>query len=208
MRVFGHDRFLVGSGGNALIKLFDLRCTSYSYLDAQGPPRPKAPSNASIAHNHGQYPSKDFNIFLSTQPPGGFNRNNHTRRRRETVYPYRGPIYSMSMPSPSSPTVYTGRASGLIRLDFASTDDLIGPAKEWYDYNLNLGFDAEMKPEDGSSFFTVAGYERPDPRDLTTTWKLRKQHSSWKDARKGVVTGWDHRWEALEKPGAWRRHDS
>ncbi|GLI77513.1 hypothetical protein PoHVEF18_005803 [Penicillium ochrochloron] len=209
VRAFGHDRFLVGSGGNALIKLFDLRCTSYSYLEAQGA-RPKAPSNVPIPHNHGQYPSKDFNIFLSAQPPAIFNRHINSRRRR-VGYPYRGPIYSMSMPSPSSPTVYTGVAGGLIRLDFASTDDLTGPAKEWYDCNLNLGFDAEMKPADGSSFFTVAGYERPDPRDLSTTSKLRKQHSSWKfdldDSRRDVVTGWDHRWEALEKPGAWRRQD-
>ncbi|KAJ5157130.1 uncharacterized protein N7482_008230 [Penicillium canariense] len=210
VRAFGHDRFLIGSGGNALIKLFDLRCTSYSYLEARGP-QAAAPSNAPIEHNQGQYPSKDFNIFLSAQPPPSFNRHITSRPTRMGSYSYRGPIYSMSTPSPSSPTVYTGIAGGLIRLDFASTDDLTGPVKEWYDCNLDLGFDAEMKPADESSLITVAGYERPDPDDLTTTSKLRKQHGSWnlrlKDAHRGAETGWDRRWEALEKPGAWRRQD-
>ncbi|KAF7719945.1 Uncharacterized protein PECH_005802 [Penicillium ucsense] len=211
LKAFGHDRFIVGSGGNALIKLFDLRCTNYSYLHAHGS-RPKAPSNAPIAHNQGQYPSKNFNIFLSAPLPASFFTSLTAQfRRRTQVRPYRGPIYSLSTPSPSSPTVYTGVAGGLIRLDFASTDDLTGPAKEWYDQNLDLGLDEDMTPGSGTGFFTVAGYERPSPDDLTTTSKLRKQQETWQapydDAHKDVMSGWDRRWEALERPGAWRRQD-
>ncbi|KAI2788877.1 hypothetical protein POX_e06901 [Penicillium oxalicum] len=210
LKAFGHDRFIVGSGGNALIKLFDLRCTSYSYLHAHAS-RPKAPSTAPIAHNHGQYPSRNFNIFLSAPSPAAFTAHAAQSRRRTQVHPYRGPIYSLSAPSPSSPTLYTGVAGGLIRLDFASTDDLTGPAKEWYHQNLDLGFDGEMNPVDGSSFFTMAGYERPSPDDLTTTSKLRKQHGNWRVQEdvihRRVVSGWDQRWEALERPGAWRRQD-
>lgn len=123
----------------------------------------------------------------------------------------------MSTPSPSSQTVYTGVVDAVIRLDFASTDDLTGPAKEWYDQNLDLGLDIEKHwtqppvPADQDPVFRIAGYEHPDPKDVTRTSKLRTQHGVWypkpEDRREEGDTGWDRRWEALEEPGAWRRRD-
>ncbi|KAJ5678771.1 hypothetical protein N7462_007015 [Penicillium macrosclerotiorum] len=216
LQSFSQDRFLAGSGGNALVKLFDLRCTTYSYLDAQGP-RKTVPNNVPVKGNRCQYPGKDFNIFLSAQPPPHFNRHITSRPIRRAAYPYRGPIYSMSTPSPSSPTVYTGVAGGLVRLDFASTDDLTGPSKEWFDHNLDLRIDLGTNREQPSVpvgdevAFKVAGYERPHPDDLTTTSKLRKQHNFWhvspENDHSDAESGWDRRWEALEKLGAWRRQD-
>lgn len=206
---FGNDRFLAGSSGDGLVKLFDLRMGSaYSYQDAQTPQTPH-PSNKNHREDR---PSHDFSMFLSANLPPDLTRHTHHHRRRGQQS-YRGPIYSMSTPSPSSPTVYTGVVDGIARLDFASTDDLTGPAKEWYDYNLDLGVE-KGRPgvavaED--QVFRIAGYERPAQDDFTTTSKLRTQHGYWylmpNDKENEVVTGWDRRWEPLAKPGAWRRRD-
>lgn len=202
----GNDRFLAGSSGDGLVKMFDLRMgRSYSYQDAQMP-------RTSKKSNRDDRPSNDFSMFLSANLPPDLTRH-ITRPHRRGQQSYRGPIYSMSTPSPSSPTVYTGVVDGIIRLDFASTDDLTGPTKEWYDYNLDLGV---QKGQPGvaaaeDQVFKIAGYERPAQDDYTTTSKLRTQHGYWylmpNDLENEVVTGWDRRWEPLAKPGAWRRRD-
>ncbi|KAJ5579271.1 hypothetical protein N7450_008138 [Penicillium hetheringtonii] len=203
---FGDDRFLAGSSGDGLVKMFDLRMgRSYDYQEAHT----QHPSNK---RNRKYSPDMDFSMFLSANLPPDLTRHRprHPRRGRDS---YRGPIYSMSTPSPSSPTVYTGVVDGVIRLDFASTDDLTGPVKDWYDYNLDLGVEKGQPgvaaPED--QVFKIAGYERPAQDDFTTTSKLRTQHGYWylmpNDLENEVVTGWDRRWEPLAKPGAWRRRD-
>lgn len=205
---FGHNRFLAGAGGNAILKIFDLRMSStYNYLDAVPPtktPHTTKPESACRS----QYPGKDFSIFLSSQLPSN-TPNNRARRRG----PYRGPIYTMSSPSPSSPTVYTGIVNGVVRLDFASTDDLTGPASDWFDLNLDLGVEKGQPsvPVAPESVIKIAGYERPADDDFTTTSKLRNQHGFWYPEPEhhvdGAGPGWDRRWEPLEQSGAWRRRD-
>ncbi|KAI2708377.1 hypothetical protein CBS147332_6438 [Penicillium roqueforti] len=213
LHAFGHDRFLAGAGGEAVVKIFDLRmCNTYSYLDAQVPdsqfnantiPRTKAKPR----------PKKGFSIFLSHPPPPTFPQQTPHPVRTRQRGPYRGPIYTMSSPSPSSPTVYTGIVDGVVQLDFASTDDLTGPGKEWYEYNLDLGVNMGpgSLPRWNAEAFNLAGYERPDDEDSATTSKLRTQRAFADlepgDAARGTHTGWDCRWETLEEPGAWRRQD-
>ncbi|KAJ5084717.1 hypothetical protein NUU61_009296 [Penicillium alfredii] len=226
VHTFGHDRFLAGAGGDAVLKIFDLRMSNtYSYLDAQAPPAKSTntqnlPANGVYTNGAAtlttpfQHPRKDISIFLSHQPPSTFppqnqNHNQHHSRPRKRGA-YRGPIYTMSSPSPSSSTVYTGIVDGVVRLDFASTDDLTGPAKEWYEYNLDLGVNTGSVPlpDVSGEVFNLAGYERPHPDDLTTTSKLRNQRSFWSvEPGDRLVEGWDARWEHLEEPGAWRRRD-
>ncbi|CAG8414431.1 unnamed protein product [Penicillium salamii] len=211
---FGHNHFLAGAGGEAIVKIFDLRmCNTYNYLDAQTSVSqrqsldgPKQPVTKKKRNN----PQNGFSIFLSSpSPPLPFGLV-PTRRRRN---PYRGPIYTMSSPSPSSPTVYTGIVDSVVRLDFASTDDLTGSRKEWFHHNLDLGVDTGHEhPRDPNVVpLNLAGYERPDEDDLSTTSVLRRQREFWKagsaDAGFETVTGWDRRWEGLEEPGAWRRRD-
>lgn len=196
------------------MKIFDLRMDKpYSYLDAQVQNQNAHTLNATKA-DRSRRPRKDFSLFLSAKPPTSDFAGNNRRRQRQGTY--RGPIYTMSTPSPSSPTVYTGIVDGVLRLDFASTDDLTGRAKEWYSRNLDLGINigkSDPREPAGKDVMKLAGYERPDPDDLTTTSKLRTQHkwfwpSSGENDRCGIVdTGWDRRWEDLEEPGAWRRRD-
>ncbi|CAG8106348.1 unnamed protein product [Penicillium olsonii] len=213
LHAFGHNHFLAGAGGEAIVKIFDLRmCNTYNYLDAQTPVSrrqsldvPKNPMDRAKTKR----PQNGFSIFLSNQPPLPFGRAPNRRQRIS----YRGPIYTMSSPSPSSPTVYTGIVDSVVRLDFASTDDLTGPRNEWFKDNLDLGL--STGPEPSSDFnmvpLNLAGYERPDEDDLSTTSVLRRQQEFWKatptDTGFETSAGWDRRWEGLEEPGAWRRRD-
>lgn len=205
---FSHDRFLAGASGDAVLKIFDLRMTNaYNYLEAQIPAT--SPTNGKPRERNMNFgPSKDFSLFLSAHP-GAVTPRQFSRAQQGGAY--RGAIYAMSSPSPSSPTVYTGVTDGVVRLDFASTDDLTGSAQSWYDYNLDLGVEKGQPsvPVDTKNVLQMAGYERPHPDDVTITSKLRKQHGSWypesKFINNEVVTGWDRRWEPQEKPGAWRR---
>ncbi|OQE02240.1 hypothetical protein PENSOL_c002G06598 [Penicillium solitum] len=221
LHAFGHERFLAGAGGEAVVKIFDLRmCNTYSYLDAQVPASQsqstQTPTNTKVNSkprtNANPRPKKGFSIFLSYPPPPTFPQQTPPPARSRQRGPYRGPIYTMSSPSPSSPTVYTGIVDGVVQLDFASTDDLTGPQKEWYEYNLDLGVDTGSGdlPRWNAEAFNLAGYERPDEDDFATTSMLRNQRA-FADLGPGDVeetrTGWDCRWENLEEPGAWRRRD-
>lgn len=211
LHAFGHNHFLAGAGGEAIVKIFDLRmCNTYNYLDAQTPKsRPHNPElkDKTAKTTNRIAPRNGFSLFLSNQPPPPFGQPPN-RRQWEA---YRGPIYTMSTPSPSSPTVYAGIVDGVVRLDFASTDDLTGPRKEWFEQNLDLRVNTsqEFSADFNTSTLNLAGYERPDEDDLSTTSVLRRQREFWKtgsaDAGLESGTGWDRRWEHLEEPGAWRR---
>ncbi|PWY82902.1 F-box domain protein [Aspergillus heteromorphus CBS 117.55] len=214
---FGHNGFVVGSGGNALVKFFDLRMTkteTYSYRDPHPGPSPATGNpnsittglaDLSLASVHGlSHPRKGFNIFLSHPPPSSFIR---ATRARRIARPYRGAIYTMSSPSPSSPTIYTGIADGVVRLDFVSTDDLYGPCKEWYRNPLMLDPGNVSDWNQPDRVLEVAGYDRPET--LSASLALRSQvpfvtinEENIDDEQR---TGWDRRWEKIPESGAWRR---
>lgn len=125
----------------------------------------------------------------------------------------------MSSPSILSPTIYTGVADGVFRLDFASTDDLTGPCRQWYHSQLGLDLNNSNSTNnnDHSSsrrpdrILELSGYERPDPQHHSRSLKLRTQQPfssiGADDVANERETGWDRRWERLEQPGAWRRSD-
>ncbi|RDH33049.1 hypothetical protein BDQ94DRAFT_170730 [Aspergillus welwitschiae] len=220
---FGHDRFVVGAGGDALVKIFDLRMPkhdTYSYRDAR-PSRtllknsePIVDSLSSLSltptNNSIAFPRKDISIFLSAHPPSSRPQG----RRRHNTRSYRGAIYSMTSPSSSSPTIYTGVADGVVRLDFASTDDLLGPCQDWYREPLLLSNGVRLDntvahTRSADRVLDLSGYERPE--DTTASITLRTQQPfvfvGVEDGLAEEITGWDRRWERLEKPGAWRRAD-
>ncbi|OOF97216.1 hypothetical protein ASPCADRAFT_143473 [Aspergillus carbonarius ITEM 5010] len=211
---FGHDRFVVGAGGDALVKIFDLRMPkqeTYSYRDASPSPISRnesilnSLSNLSLTNNNSiTYPRKDMSIFLSAQPP-----TNRTRARNQSTRSYRGAIYTMTSPSPSSPTIYTGIADGVVRLDFASTDDLNGPCKNWYRDPLSIDLSTHIRTPRAGRILELSGYERPENTTASITLRTQQTFRSIgdDDLVSEQVTGWDRRWERLEKPGAWRRAD-
>ena len=92
----------------------------YSYLDAAKPStnitedRPvDAESKEAINDSNGIYAS-GFNIFV------GSNRQPRSSRRRQ---PRESPIYSLSRPSPCSPTLYVGMENAVTKFSFASVMD-------------------------------------------------------------------------------------
>lgn len=206
----GRERFIVGSGVHALVKIFDLRMGRYNYLNAK---LPETQSRTSLSRRDN---SKNISIFLSNRVSSSHNRSTNLFR---APHRYRGPIYTISQPSPSSSTFYIGIEDSVIRLDMASTDDLAGKNKEWYDRNLDLGLDphggVDCHPLD------LACYERPLPEDQGRGVRLMMQDSLWQtleeesrgqasksDAR---IPGWDQRWfqpwvsSNQKMKGPWRR---
>lgn len=216
---FGHDRFVVGAGGDAVVKFFDLRMhNTYSYLNGAFPPvsptADKSSSKKSRRDNSIRYPRKDYSIFLSHPPPGLSNSNRARPRRNNNAnsrLSYRGPIYTMSSPSALSPTIYTGVVNGIFRLDFACTDDLTSASHQWHEDNIALDVNAEVSVAAPAPDRVVelSGYERPEANNTTTTSKLRTQQPLSpglnSDDTNEVVSGWDRRWEFLDWDAPWRR---
>ncbi|KAK2744092.1 hypothetical protein FQN55_006960 [Onygenales sp. PD_40] len=233
LQPIGQERFLVGSGVNALVKIFDMRMPGrYSYMDAYPPmnPQTNAVPNHTNNNNHHHhtanlkdsltYPRKDISIYLSQKPsPNSRLPLPLTRDRLR----YRGPIYTMSLPSPSSSTLYVGVEANIIRLDFASTDDLSGPHRSWYDENLGLGLNVDAAPDyardANSQPFDLSCYERPLPEDQGRGVRLMMQDPFYAAAKNGEmcanddarVSGWDRRWfqpwisSNKKVKGRWRR---
>lgn len=221
---FGHDRFVVGAGGDAVVKFFDLRMhNTYSYLNGRFPhfshPADKSPNKDAVMDRTPQedsikYPRKDFSVFLSHPPPGLPNSTRARSRRNNNAnsrLSYRGPIYTMSSPSALSPTIYAGVVNGVFRLDFASTDDLASASHQWYEDSVALDLNADVNAAASvpDRIVELSGYERPEADDMTTTSKLRTQQPfsvAFKgDASGEIATGWDRRWEVLDRKAPWRR---
>jgi len=160
-----------------------------------------------------QEPSpKEFSFFLSHHPP------NVPRHRNYGTY--RGPIYTMSSPSPTSSTVYTGIVDGVVRLDFGSTDDLLGyNTSNWYQDYLDLDDNDIAKNPSlnparqnlltaGERILQLSGYERPSPENKSASAKLRSQVPFWSlsdaDEKREKESGWDRRWRRLDENQSWR----
>ncbi|RAL17242.1 uncharacterized protein BO97DRAFT_358913 [Aspergillus homomorphus CBS 101889] len=221
-----HNRFIVGSGGEALVKIFDLRMDrGYSYLDAKPSMRsfarasPKSKTttatintldhqlqnlNLNLTSNGTTHPRKEMSIYLSQPAPTTYHAPRPQHHR-----PYRGAIYTMASPSPSSPTLYTGVADGVVRLDFVATDDLLGPDRAWHAAPLSLNLASTQHSRRADRILDLSGYERPDPANSSAVVRLRTQQAfrevSAEDAEEERATGWDRRWTRLKDFSSWRR---
>ena len=189
----GHDRFLAGSSQNGCLRTFDLRMPGrkvYSYLDAR-------PSE-SVQRLARSKPQKDFNIFLT--PEVNYNERlweplpRHPGKRSQR---YRGSVYSLSSPSPTSPTVYAGIANHVLQLDFVCTDDL-RDHKIYREFNLS-----DRKSHDPQHrILDLSCYERPRKgKESTDPVLLRKQADLYTALNRGPAgasrglgdRGWDER---------------
>src|SRR5262249_50875756 len=125
--------FLAGSHQNGCLKTFDLRMSgtrAYSYLDARPPSAGGAghheyhSSKSASNKFHSAYTRRDINIFLTpTVNYGERLWQPLPRRPGRRSHRYRGSVYSLSSPSPSSSTIYAGIENHVIQLDLVSTDD-------------------------------------------------------------------------------------
>ena len=211
----GHEKFLAGSHHNACLKTYDLRmpgARAYSYLDAVTPHGEMPPSTRivhagdSSTEAAGKGPSRsprdtDINIFLSLHIPPARRLWQPLPRRPDSRLPrYRGSIYSLSAPSPSSPTVFAGIENHVIQVDFKSTDDVAGSRRKFFDTGTNS--------PNADQILNLSCYERPRPgHESTDPVLLRKQvdlasrkkvHTTSFDANNNrdgkAEPGWDERW--------------
>lgn len=190
----GQERFLAGSHQNACLKVFDMRMNArvYDYREVASSVAQNVTSSPAAPLSQTSLPlpslSREINIFLAltvhhgAQPwrplPG---RQNNARLPR-----YRGSIYSLSSPSPSSRTVYAGIENHVIQLDFINTDD----------WTVNRGGVQDQLDE--RPILNLSCYERPRRgRESTDTVLLRKQTDleQWSRNTKDVEPGWDERWQ-------------
>lgn len=124
---FGRERFIAGASRGGVLQVFDLRMCGgkvYQYIDAVFPSTSgtMSPSGFGTQANKKQvssqscgsqiaYPKTGYNLFLD--PLGG---------RRPTRYKD-SPVYSLSAPSPYSPSIYAGVENAVIQLDVVSALD-------------------------------------------------------------------------------------
>ncbi|EXJ94965.1 hypothetical protein A1O1_00083 [Capronia coronata CBS 617.96] len=208
----GHERFLAGSSQNGCLKTFDLRMPGgrvYSYLEARSTSsssssrRVATPDVQLSTESQPSNARRDFNIFLT--PP--INHGERlwqplSRRPGRRFNRYRGSVYSLSSPSPMSPTIYAGIENHVMQLDFVSTDDFRNDVPGLVDPILGLD-------DKTTHIFNFSCYERPrEGRESTDPVLLRKQLSLTNNDRRdsqtgqgenhgshGVVEdGWDERW--------------
>ncbi|KIW96258.1 uncharacterized protein Z519_03326 [Cladophialophora bantiana CBS 173.52] len=208
----GHERFLAGSSHNGCLKTFDFRmpgARAYSYLDARpdhSADRLKSPT-----------PQRDINIFLT--PTVNISErlweplSRHPRRRSQR---YRSCVYSLSSPSPSSPTVYAGIGNHVLQLDFISTDDFRnGYRVSGLDHPRHHIPPSAWDKITRTQVLNFSCYERPrEGRESTDPLLLRKQTDLIDElANHNIVSdgeredGWDERWRLNTKDNGYRDPD-
>lgn len=201
----GHEKFIAGSGQNACLKIFDLRMPGAKVYHSSAA-RSSWPIGA--AGNYGKLPDREIqsrqhqsvdeavnrqlNILLAIRVPFHPRLWQSLPRQHVTHLPrYRGAIYSLSAPSPTSPTVYAGVENHVIQLDSLSTDDVLGDRQKLSRPSFRL--DNASKDQ----ILNLSCYERPRPGYESTDAVLLRNQVNWGQSRWAddlMVDGWDERW--------------
>lgn len=217
----GHERFLAGSVQNACLKTFDLRMPGakvYSYLDAgsfssavpsmgHGTPSKEAP----CSREHGPVDeaiSRQLNIFLAIRVQCPMRLWQPLPEQQFSHLPrYRGPVYSLSAPSPASPIVWAGVENHVIQLNFVSTDDMQKGRQDLSAFGL------DREKEGKEQILNLSCYERPRTGHESTDTVLLRNQVKWNSSRleEGLVEdGWDERWRLASwdrRSTSWRRNN-
>ena len=112
LQPIGRERFVAGGSRHSMLKFFDLRLPggrAYHYSDTGG--KPQSPTSLQSSKDSG------WNVFLNPrndpQPRWSWSR----ARAVES------PVYSLSMPSATSPTLFAGVENHMVELNFTSMLD-------------------------------------------------------------------------------------
>lgn len=199
----GQERFLAGSHQNGCLKTFDMRLDGRVYDYTSAIPNSHESSSSGLSRAR-RSSGRDINIFLAvtTQRGAPPSRPLHLQRGARAST-YRGSLYSLSSPSPSSPTVYVGIENHVVQLDFINSDDL---------QNNRGGIRDHL---DDRHVLNLSCYERPRLGHESTDPVLLRKQTWQKDLSKtpegnNVEAGWDECWHmerlraSKEKTGSWR----
>lgn len=124
MAAVGRERFVAGSSGHALLKVFDLRLPggkAYSFLDAHTckeegakgslskDQRPRSNEHLDI-YDNAEIPKTNWSMFADAY--GSVSRRHHDSS-----------VYSLSVPSPDSSRLFIGLENRVLQMDFVSPVD-------------------------------------------------------------------------------------
>ncbi|KAL2350156.1 hypothetical protein BJ546DRAFT_926983 [Cryomyces antarcticus] len=131
LQVLGRERLVAGTARHNIMKVFDLRLASgraYHYVDVGATSAYGLPDHLSVSPADEEGPplygsstqrrGGDWNVFVSprNQRPEQ-NSNWRTRRARES------PVYALSAPSCTSPSLFVGVENNVVQFDFVSVLD-------------------------------------------------------------------------------------
>ncbi|RMZ82467.1 hypothetical protein DV737_g1988, partial [Chaetothyriales sp. CBS 132003] len=151
LQPIGHESFLAGSTQNGCLKTFDMRM-----------PGAKQQLKSQVG--------RDINIFLALKLPQRQAGWKPLPANDPATDRYHGPVYSLSAPSASSPSVYAGIEDHVLQLTFSSTDDI----KRGLVVDPLHGLDGV----DEAGVLDLSCYERPrEGFESTDAVLLRKQRA-------------------------------
>lgn len=192
---FGCERFIAGASRHCLVKVFDLRLPGGKVYYAADLDPCSSNQNASISssapsravspfccqyHRDARWNRHNYNLFL--MPKYRRQRPRSMRKNRD------GPVYSLSSPSPCSPTVFAGVENNVLQIDVVSVmdrdpDPIYQNMREWIRAEDNVV--ERWDPQ--SAVINMCLYEH---RQGTPTLKEQQQV----DYSFGFRKGWDARW--------------
>lgn len=200
----GCGRFLAGSSSHSLLKVFDMqklagtqcRCGSLDHtslhtgcIDVDG--------QSSSESGNGRMKPCNWNVFVTERSPSAGKRS--YRQPRLT-----SPVYSLSSPSPYSPTVFAGLESHVIQLDLTSVYD------RFPDPIYKLGWKHPRAKHIRQSHHKEA-VSKWDPEHevmcLAMYEQVAGQPALYHQAPIGEsgdeIPGWDERWKRIAKKTHW-----
>jgi len=186
---FGRERFVAGACRHALVKVFDLRMSGgklyhSSNLESCSPETAKATKAADSQsvrpccdyHHQAKAVRNNYSMFLAAGGP----RN----RRSQSA------VYSLSAPSPFSPTFYAGIEDAVVQFDVVSALDR--HPDPLFTHGLKTGTrkdNASRKWDPQDDALTLRLYDQ-----VNTTLNSRcQQRLNFPKGRTGEK-GWDERW--------------
>ncbi|KAI1546723.1 hypothetical protein PtrEW4_006714 [Pyrenophora tritici-repentis] len=203
----GLERIVSGVSMHSMIKVFDMRISgSHAYHTIASPTKPKAPTKSTINSTKTQAStiSGGWNVYLNPRipPPRNAYRHDYSRVRDDS------PVYSLSIPSPTSQNLYAGLEGVLEALTFHGIadqhpDSMLSNSIVYYDgdakkidlaasFNpnqdvLNLGmYEQGTKEGLGMQLLVQGGVASPAMvRDRKNVAEGRHLDGNWWDLRKG-----------------------
>jgi WD40 repeat protein len=184
LQTLGRERLAAGSSRHSIIKFFDLRVAGgrvYHYTDLELSTSDRLQTLSVSASEPGR---SDWNLFLNPR-----NQIQQSQRwRRSANRATESPVYSLSSPSPSSPSLFAGVEDNIVELDFVSMldkhPDPIFARGLLRDTRGNINVARSWNPKSDVLNFAMVEH--------TKTMRLRTQAGIGKYA--GVLAGYDERW--------------
>jgi WD40 repeat protein len=174
----GQEHIVAGNSRNCLLKFFDLRMAGsrvYSYRDASGKTQNQPASDSG------------WSVFLQPtlfQPGGG---RQAAQRNLFHAWAAASPVYSLSSPSPYSPTLFAGLEYLVAQVNLVDVYDAHPDSIFKADLAEKVGRKAFWDPHESSKLLAYYEHNRPT--------NLRKQNPDWLPTASDMPDkGYDVRW--------------